>query len=497
MEAVEENLIERAWGNLARGFRDIATGAARTLGLSQTGLQMEPNGLKTAMRSCIVARGGDVAARLRAAELGEAYSKADREQRKLFLKILAEDFATDPTAVSAAVAAWQDAAPEDRPTAEEQLRQALQAPRVKLLTQFLSLPAGVKFLVDLRSDLMAIAGEDKALRRLDHELRGLLESWFDVGFLDVRLITWDSPASLLEKIIDYEAVHEIRSWSDLRNRLESDRRLYGLFHLRMPDEPLAFVEVALTERLADSVQELLDEQAPAGDLEAVDTAIFYSISATQAGLSGIAFGEWLIKRVVQRLQGEMPRLKTFATLSPVPGFAKWLDGQKGALLIRLTPEGERNRLKAAVGKGDDFPQALHAALERQDWANDEGLVEALQPILRRLALRYLLERRDDGQSIDPVARFHLRNGARLERINWMADRSANGLAIAYGIMVNYLYDPAYIDANHEAYGRSGKVALSSEMRSLSRQVSGQHLPALGGPEPAPASAPKAKSKAKG
>lgn len=481
MEAVEENLIERAWGNLARGFREFATGAARTLGLSPAGLQLDRASLKAAMESCIEARGGEVAARLRAAELGEAYSKAQPEERALFLRLLAEDFAADPKAIATAIAAWQEAPPEDRGAAELRLRQALQAPRVTLITQFLSLPAGVKFLVDLRKDLLAMAGDDRALRELDRELRGLLESWFDVGFLDVRLISWDSPASLLEKIIDYEAVHAIRSWSDLRNRLESDRRLYGLFHLRMPDEPLAFVEVALTRGLADSVQELLDEEAPSTDTDAADTAIFYSISNTQAGLSGIAFGEWLIKRVVQRLQGELPQIKTFATLSPVPGFAAWLARQKSALLIRLTPEAERARLVAQQQGGEDFPQALCLALERADWPAAAGLSEALQPILRRLCLRYLLERRADGQCLDPVARFHLRNGARLERMNWLGDRSANGLKIAHGLMVNYLYDPEMIDANHEAYRRKGKIALSSELKSLSKQVAGQHLPALGGP----------------
>ncbi len=478
MDAAEETLVERAWGNLARGFREIATGAARTLGLKVSDGPLDPESLKVAMQSCLEARGGDVAARLRAAELGQAYSQADREGRTVFLRTLADEFSADPDAIAAGVAAWQEAAPEARGEVEERLRQALQAPRVKLITHFLSLPAGVKFLVDLRADLLAVAGRDANLRALDRDLRGLLESWFDVGFLDVRLISWDSPAALLEKIIAYEAVHEIRSWSDLRNRLESDRRLYGLFHPRMPDEPLAFVEVALIKGMADSVQVLLDEKAPLSDPEAADSAIFYSISNTQTGLGGIAFGEWLIKKVVQRLSGELPKIKTYATLSPLPGFAAWLASQKNAFLMRITPEAERKALLALAPESRDLRNTLTAVLAQADWAGEQTSSKSLRPVLERLCLRYLMEQRADGQPIDPVARFHLRNGARLERINWLGDTSAKGLKTAQGLMVNYLYDPAWIDANHDAYRQEGKVALSSELRSLAKQVTGPSLPAL-------------------
>ncbi len=478
MDAAEETLVERAWSNLARGFRDIATGAARTLGLKVSDGPLDPDALRDAMQSCLEARGGDVAARLRTAELGQAYSQADGEGRSLFLHILAEDFAADPEAIAAEVAAWQAAEPDARAEIEERLRRALQAPRIKLITQFLSLPAGVKFLVDLRADLLALADKDAKLRALDRDLRGLLDSWFDVGFLDVQLITWDSPAALLEKIIAYEAVHQIRSWSDLRNRLESDRRLYGLFHPRMPDEPLAFVEVALIQGLADSVQVLLDESAPQSDPAAADSAIFYSISNTQAGLAGIAFGEWLIKKVVVQLSGALPNLKTFATLSPLPGFAHWLANQKNALLMRMTPAAERRALLSLFPESADLRKALAAGLGQTDWAADEATTKALRPVLVRLCLRYLLEQRADGQPIDPVARFHLRNGARLERLNWLGDVSPNGMETAQGLMVNYLYDPAWIDANHDAYRLEGKVALSSELRSLARQVSGPNLPAL-------------------
>ncbi len=478
METVEENVIERAWGNLARGFREIATGTARTLGLSTAGVSMERTALREAMQLCLEARGGDVAARMKAAELGEAYLKADLAARHAFLSTLAEDFDAKPDAIAAAIAAWQGAKEAERGTTEEALRRALQPPRIKLITRFLSLPAGVKFLVDLRADLLALAKNDPALRALDRDLRALLESWFDVGFLDVQLISWDSSASLLEKIIHYEAVHEIRSWSDLRNRLESDRRLYGLFHPRMPDEPLAFVEVALTKGLAVSVQVLLDEEAPEKDPTAADTAIFYSISNTQSGLAGIAFGEWLIKKVVGQLSSELPNIKTFATLSPLPGFARWFAEQKAALLIRMTPDSERSKLQTLLGENKSFPTALRAALGKENWFEDKALVEVLQPIMRRFCMRYLMERRDDGQPVDPVARFHLRNGARLERLNWLADLSDKGCKTAHSMMVNYLYAQDQIDANHEAYARQGKLVHSSELRSLAKQVTGPRIPAL-------------------
>ncbi|MEO1194325.1 MAG: malonyl-CoA decarboxylase [Pseudomonadota bacterium] len=480
MDTAQETLIERAWGNLARGFRDIAHSAARTLGSSPEGVALDRSVLVQAMQDCLSARGGDVAARLKAAELGAAYSQADDEGRFLFMQVLAEDFAADPVVIGAAIASWEASEGAARLIAQDELRGALRAPRIKLITQFLSLPDGVKFLVDLRGDLLRLSDGSPNLAALDRDLRHLLESWFDIGFLDVRRVSWDSPASLLELIVTYEAVHRIRGWLDLRNRLESDRRLYALFHPRMADHPLAFVEVALTKGLADSVQVLLNQKAPPVKVESADSAIFYSISNTQAGLAGIAFGEWLIKKVVETLSKELPHLKTYATLSPVPGFAGWLKRQHNALLLRLTPEAERGRLLSKVGEADEFPKALKLALNKADWVQNKELAEALQPILRRLCLRYLLDKREDGKSLDAVARFHLRNGARLERVNWLADTSPKGMRNAHGIMVNYLYDPSIIDANYEAYRSSGKVALGSDLKGLAKQVVGPSLPPLHG-----------------
>jgi malonyl-CoA decarboxylase len=386
--------------------------------------------------------------------------------------MLAQDFACDPALVAAAVTRWQQAEDAVRPAAEEALRRALQPPRVKLVTQFTTLPAGVKFVVDLRADLLALHEPSPELRALDRDIRSLLESWFDVGFLDVRRITWDSPASLLEKLIGYEAVHEIRSWNDLRNRLDSDRRLYGLFHPRMPDEPLAFVEVALVEDLADNVQELLDLEAGRLDAEQARAAIFYSISNTQKGLQGIAFGEWLIKRVVLRLSEELANIDTFATLSPLPGYRAWLEARDSQALARQLTEAEQGGLKA-LGGADDLAEALAAVLANPEWHRDATTTNALEAPMKRLALAYLLETRPDGQALDPVARFHLRNGARLERINWLADLSPNGMKHSAGVMVNYLYDLAAMDSNHEAYLREGRIALGQEPRALARQLKGE------------------------
>jgi len=468
----ETTFLERTWSNLARGFRDIASGAARSLGLAEAPKVDTLAELKTLMRECLEARGGEVSARLRAAELGEAYLGLDAADRRRFLEMLARDFACDPTVVSEAVARWQAAEGEERVAAEEALRRALQPPRLKLVTQFTTLPAGVKFVVDLRADLLAIKDPAPELRALDRDIRGLLEGWFDVGFLDVRRVTWDSPASLLEKLIAYEAVHAIRSWNDLRHRLESDRRLYGLFHPRMPDEPLAFVEVALVEDLADNVQELLDVDAGRLDTEEARVAIFYSISNTQKGLQGIAFGEWLIKRVVLRLSEELANIDTFATLSPLPGFRAWLEGRDGKALARVLTEAEQGGIKA-LGGADELAEALGAVLANPQWQDDATTANALEGPIKRLALAYLLETRPDGQALDPVARFHLRNGARLERVNWQADLSENGLKQSAGVMVNYLYDLAAMDANHEAYMQEGRVALGQDARALARQIKGE------------------------
>ena len=314
------------------------------------------------MRACLAGRGGEVSARNRAAKLAETYLELDEAGRKEFLRTLAS-FDSDPDAVATAYAAVQAATdPAERATAKAALRRALEPPRLRLLTQFTTIPDGRKFLVDLRGFLLKMRRDDKLLAALEADLRGLLAAWFDIGFLELQRIDWNSPAALLEKLVGYEAVHEIRSWRDLKNRLDSDRRCYAFFHPRMPGEPLIFVEVALVKGLAGSVQRLLDEKAPVLDPREADTAIFYSISNCQQGLAGISFGNFLIKRVVEELSAEFRNLKTFATLSPIPGFR--------ALAGR---EAGRGRAGPAVGRGGRQPELGDAgAIGRAGAGDDPG-----------------------------------------------------------------------------------------------------------------------------
>ena len=284
----------------------------------------------------------------------------------------------------------------------------------------------------------------------------------------MKSIGWDSPAALLEKLMAYEAVHAIRSWTDLKNRLEADRRCFAFFHPRMPDEPLIFVEVALVTGIAGNVHALLDETAPIGDPQKADTAIFYSISNCQRGLAGISFGDFLIKRVVDALARELPGLKNFATLSPVPGFRAWLDRELETSPETLLPQADWHALEAL---GEEPPErGLKAVLDRPDWYNDARLAPVLREPLLRLCARYLMrERTRSGRALDPVANFHLNNGARIERLSWLGDVSPKGLQQSAGMMVNYLYRLADIEANHEAYRGEGQVAAAPGVRSLLRE----------------------------
>ena len=416
--------------------------------------------------ACLESRGGEVSARARAAELGETYLVLDGIGRRRFLEILAHDYDVDPAAIDAAIEARLHAGDEgERRRAEAHLREALIAPRVKLLAQFNELSDGVKFLVDLRGELMSFAREDQALRTLDSDIHALLVSWFDVGFLDLERITWSTPASLLEKLIEYEAVHAIRSWEDLKNRLEIDRRCYAYFHPRMPEEPLIFVQVALVRGMSDNVQSLLDEHAPLGDPEEADTAIFYSISNCHRGLAGVNFGNFLIKRVVDDLARELPNLKTFATLSPIPGLRAWIRDLPNGDDRAVFSDSEVEKLRDLTGI--ESPQgALESILERSDWYMHEAVSASLEPVLRRLTARYLTSTGENHRARDKVAHFHLSNGAMIERINWLADTSPNGLELSAGVMVNYRYKLSDIERNHEAYTGQGIIPLSSSVKKL-------------------------------
>ncbi len=471
MNAEPQSFLDRTLRNLKSGWRAIA-GTTYDADAASARPDLPDDDLasiRRQMQACLDNKGGEVSARAQAAALGQVYLALDAVGRQRFLGVMATEFDTDHSRVDAAMAVVQAAkSADDRRDAEHALRAALEAPRMKLLTQFNDLPDGVKFLVDMRAELLRTAKEDHALAALERDLKTILVSWFDVGFLELKCITWDTaPAALLEKLIAYEAVHAIASWDDLKNRLDSDRRCFAFFHPRMPDEPLIFVEVALVNGIAGDVLELLDETAPVQDPTKADTAIFYSISNAQQGLAGISFGNFLIKRVVAHLADEFPNLKTYSTLSPIPGFSKWLDGliKEGDPKILLP--AERNAIKAATGVSGGAKGALKDVLATPDWTTDMDLAEALKAPLTRLAARYLCEeKRRDGRARDPVAHFHLSNGARVERLNWLGDRSDKGIKQAAGMMVNYLYQLSKIEENHEAYTSSGKVAASSTVRAL-------------------------------
>jgi malonyl-CoA decarboxylase len=356
-------------------------------------------------------------------------------ERLDFCAWLAGGFGPDEGVLRAAAEAYLA---EPGGAAAQALAEAAEPPRQELLRRINQGQGGTAALVRLRREILGALRGRPELEALDSDLRHLFASWFNRGFLELRRIDWNTPAAVLEKLIEYEAVHEIAGWADLRRRLAADRRCFAFFHPALPGEPLIFVEVALVRGLAEAVQPLLapdtDEAGQRARAAGADTAIFYSISNCQDGLRGISFGNFLIKQVVEELKAELPQLKQFATLSPVPGFRRW---------VTRLPEGERVEL----------PEA-------------EAPAEELREGLMRLCARYLTTSEAGRGALDPVARFHLGNGARLERINWRGNVAPRGIAESGGIMVNYLYDPDTIEANHEAYATTGAVARSAEVDAL-------------------------------
>jgi malonyl-CoA decarboxylase len=469
-------LLERTISNLRSAWNEIAKARSSDGSALSADVSFDPDlpdeqaaRLRALMQDCLDGRGGEVSARVRAASLGRAYLSLSPKGRQRFLRILAEDFDIDRAAVKLAIAALAKVPDRDdagRRKAERALRGAFDAPWLKLLTQFNGLPEGVKFLVDLRAELLGWSKRDPALEALEGDIKGLLAGWFDVGFLELRRITWDSPAALLEKLMAYEAVHEIHGWADLKNRLDSDRRCFAFFHPRMPDEPLIFVEVALVDGLADNIQKLLDRDAPVLDPQQADTAIFYSISNAQRGLVGIQFGGFLIKRVVDLLAAQHRNLKYFATLSPVPGFRAWLTQAMKTSGGELLLPAERKTIAALPLEIGDA-RGLETLLRLPSWHKDAAVSAGLRAPLMRLCARYLVqEKREDGAALDPVAHFHLSNGARIERIDWLGDPSEKGLVQSCGLMVNYRYRQGDIESNHEAYTGAGKVVASTAVRAL-------------------------------
>ncbi|MEK9661725.1 MAG: malonyl-CoA decarboxylase [Alphaproteobacteria bacterium] len=460
--------LERTRDILRRALANVVSVASRRHASLRPDLPDDDlERLRAQIDECLEASGGEVLARANAANLGRTYLGLNTEGRKRFFSLLVNDYGVDKVGLGAAMAAVHDADDDNGnySRAVARLRETLVPPRLTLMRKFNSLESGIKFVIDMRADLLDLTRDNPEFRAFDREVRSLLHDWFDVGFLQLERISWAAPASLLEKLIAYEAVHEIRSWDDLKHRLESDRRCYAFFHPSMPDEPLIFVEVALVYGIADNILKLLDANGDRVEPDEANTAIFYSISNAQKGLAGVGFGDFLIKRVVDDLSRELPNIKTFSTLSPIPGFLRWLDERLADGADLLTHE-EEDALDELVMPAPDQP-LLSAALALPDWPHNEALDAALKPILLRLAAGYLLyQRRDGSKALDPVAHFHLSNGARVERLNWHGDLSAKGLKQSAGMMVNYLYGLDRIEANHEAYVSGGDIPASSSVRNL-------------------------------
>lgn len=415
------------------------------------------------INACLAEDGGPLAARERAATLGRNYRHLDTAGRARFLLLLIEQYSASEDAISDAIAAWQKATTtKQRATLNMRLRDALEPPRTKLLAQLNSVPEGVKFLVDMRADVISLLKELPALQPLEADLKRLLNAWFDIGLLQLEQITWQhSSAEVLEKLIEYEAVHDITSWDDLKNRLRTqDRRCYALFHPSMPSEPLIFVQVALTSGLAVNIQDILRKDAPPLANHLADTAIFYSISNAQRGLAGISFGNYLIKNAVTLLQQELPHLKQFSTLSPIVGFCQWW---KKHAETHAPPEYFPQTLWDQLLKLQDSPQDLLYAL--QTFEDDN------KTILLKLVAQYLAIEKREGKltAIDPVAHFHLSNGAMIGRINWLGDLSLKGVRQSCGLMVNYVYEVKKIEQRSQEYGQQAHVPVSGPVKRLLKQ----------------------------
>ncbi len=384
------------------------------------------------------------------------YVQLDRKGKRAYFEFLGSAMQPDADDVARAASGYADA-----PGVETlaRLQKAVESPRQEFFRRLNLAPGATAGIVAMRRDLLEMLGDDPLLDRVDADLRHLLHSWFNRGFLVLRRIDWQTPAAILERIIAYEAVHRIESWDDLRRRLDpKDRRCFAFFHPSLIDDPLIFVEVALTHEISDAIGPLLTEPPKPAAIENPTTAVFYSISNCQEGLKGISFGHFLIKQVVEDLVREIPSLKTFVTLSPVPTFAAWLASAEGKAVA------------AAMSEADNGALGL---MRRSRWQSKERATTAVRDPLLALAAHYfLLAKRRDGKPYDTVARFHLGNGARLERINFLADVSEKGMSQAHGVMVNYRYDLKEIEKNHEAYANQRVVAASRVVRGLLRTGEG-------------------------
>ena len=405
-----------------------------------------------ALIAALLSERGEASGAAIAADILATYRSLDADGRAAAFRLMRDELGADGEALRTAAQAFLDT-PSD--TAAADLYDAATPRRLEFLRRLNLAPGGTRALVAMRADLLAELAGDRTLAGVDRDFERLFDVWFNRGFLVLRRIDWSSPASVLSQIIAYEAVHEIHDWDDLRRRIDPpDRRCYAFFHPALVDEPLIFVEVALTRAIPEAIAPILAAEREIVPPREATTAVFYSISNCQVGLRGVSFGSFLLKQVVEDLARDLPGLKSFVTLSPVPGFAGWL---AGAAADADHPLAAPAALAVTALAAPDWHLAPEAA----------GLGKTVLPLAAHYFLR---ERGRSGRPLDPVARFHLGNGARLERLDWLADPSPKGLEQSHGLMVNYLYERSEIEANHEAYARSGKVAAATSVSRLLRAL---------------------------
>jgi malonyl-CoA decarboxylase len=398
-----------------------------------------------ALCHALLSERGEASGAALAREALAAYRMLSGPALTAFFDVLADEFSPDPGAVGEAADAYRQDASQANLI---RLQRVVESPRQELLRRLNLANGGTATLVEMRRRLLRDLKAHPHWAGIDADMAHLLGSWFNRGFLSLQRIDWRTPALVLEKLMHYEAVHEIQGWHDLRRRLESDRRCFAFFHPALPDEPIIFIEVALAKGMSEQVQPLLDPDSPIVDPASADTAVFYSITNCQEGLRGISFGNFLIKQVAEDLGREFPRLKTFATLSPIPGFGKWL------------ADTASTHAELAEFAG---------ALAEADWSQRAGPGTHLRIELMRLCAYYLQRAKHDGEPADAVARFHLGNGARMERLNWLADSSTAGMARSAGLMVNYVYRLKDVERNHEAYANKHLAVASPGLALLARE----------------------------
>jgi malonyl-CoA decarboxylase len=383
--------------------------------------------------------------------------------RVAFFEALETTFGYDRPRIDAAIAGWRES---PTPASAAELHRASEPRRLELFRRLNLAPGGTAALVRMREQLLDAMQHREDLVAIDTDFIHLFTSWFNRGFLVLRRIDWSTPAVILQKIIQYEAVHQIRDWEDLRRRIDlPDRRCYAFFHPALVDEPLIFVEVALTREVPGAIAPILADKRDIVDPERATTATFYSITNCQRGLAGVSFGHFLIKQVVEEVSREVLRVSTFVTLSPAPNFADWL---------------RRERAQEASLALDEEDREALAALDNPDWWRDKDIADGVrEPLLRAAAWYYMRARNRRGLPVDAVARFHLGNGARLERLDWLGDTSERALTQSYGLMVNYLYDIDYIERNHEAYAQQHAIVAASPVTRLLRSPLREIVPVSG------------------